>query len=93
MASVGEKLLSEANRSLLGWLSALAAGAIVTISAAAVWAWRVENGVMAATQSLERIALELERRPTAAELNLQWRTLGRLNPDLELPPLLIEDSR
>lgn len=81
-------VIKEAYRSLLKWL----AGGVVTLVAVSfaggVWATNVQHDISKATSSLEKIARELERRPTAAELNLQWRTLGKLNPDITLPPLM-----
>ena len=81
-------LLNEANRKLFASILAGVGIVAATASAGGVWAWRIDSGLTEAKTTLVRIAVELERRPTAAEVNLQWRTLQALNPTLKVGPLL-----
>jgi len=81
-------LLAKSNRALLAWVASGVGAVILTSAGGAAWATRIDDRLERAIVGLERVADEIERRPTAAEINLQWRTVGALNPDLNLGPVL-----
>lgn len=81
-------LLQAANRRLLAWVGGGVSTIVVATSGAAVYATNLNAKVDRVVVAAERLADDMERRPTAAEINLMWRTAGALNPDLKLGPLL-----
>ncbi|MGB5735305.1 MAG: hypothetical protein WBM40_12785 [Thiohalocapsa sp.] len=84
-------LLRSANRKLLGWVGSGVVAIVAATSGAAVYATNLNSKVDRLVIAAERLAFEMERRPTAAEINLMWRTASALNPDLKLGPLLDAD--
>jgi hypothetical protein len=70
------------------WVGTVGVTVIGGVIGATAWATSVDSKLTTASSALQRIADEIEQRPTAAEINLQWQTLGKLNPELKLPPLL-----
>ena len=72
----------------MAWVGAVGVAVIGSVVGATAWATDVNHKITVSANALERIAREIESRPTANEINLQWRTLGKLNPSISLPPLL-----
>ena len=77
----------------VAWVGTVGVAVIGMVITATAWAVQLDAKITVSANALDRIARQLEQRPTAREINLQWETLGRLNPELELPPLLRTDER
>lgn len=77
----------------VAWVGTIGVAVVGMVITATAWAVQLDAKITVSANAIDRIAREMEQRPTAREINLQWETLGRMNPDLQLPPLLQVDDR